>query len=158
MDELNAVLGAVIAALPAGGQTATVRAQLVDIQSDLFQAGAWLATTEDSPSTERLAPFPEAAVHRLEDQIDAMQAGLGVLHAFIYPGGHPPAAWAHIARTICRRAERKAVALEKQQGLAAGGSHLLTYLNRLSDYCFVLARHLNQMTGVADIVWQGCER
>lgn len=155
VDELNAVFGALIAALPEESQAEAVRGQLIEIQSDLFLAGAWLATTENSPSAERLAPFPEDAVQRLEAQIDAMETGLEPLQSFILPGGHPSAAWAHVARTICRRAERKAVALANQQVMAAGGNHLLAYLNRLSDYCFVLARYCNQVAGDTDVVWQG---
>lgn len=155
IDELNAVMGAVIASLPSAGGAEEVRAQLVQIQSDLFLAGAWLATTAQSPSAERLDPFDQTAIQGLEDQIDAMEAGLDDLKSFILPGGHPAAAWSHVARTICRRAERKAVSLVKQQGMAKGGENVLPYLNRLSDYCFVLARHCNQMAGVADVVWQG---
>jgi cob(I)alamin adenosyltransferase len=155
VDELNAVVGALLAALPSGSGLEAVKAQLVQIQSDLFLAGAWLATAADSLSAERLESFTQGPIQRLEDQIDAMQVGLDALTAFVLPGGHPAAAWAHVARTICRRAERKTVALVRAQGLAEGGENVLPYLNRLSDYCFVLARRCNQMAGVADVVWQG---
>lgn len=155
LDELNAVVGAVAAALPAVNGAEEVKTQLLEIQSDLFLAGAWLATTAGSPSAERLDPFAETAVRRLEDLIDTMQAGLDALTSFILPGGHPAAAWAHVARTICRRAERKAVVLSRQQALATDGQQVLPYLNRLSDYCFVLARRCNQMADVTDVVWTG---
>ncbi len=154
VDELNAAVGAVLAALPSGSAAEALKTQLNQIQSDLFQVGAWLATAAESPLAEGLCPFTQAPVQRLENQIDAMQAELGGLKSFILPGGHPAAAWAHMARTICRRAERKAVVLARQQGLAGGGEHVLPYLNRLSDYCFMLARKCNQIADVADVIWR----
>jgi cob(I)alamin adenosyltransferase len=155
VDELNAVVGALLAALPDAPQGLDIRAQLVQIQSDLFHVGAWLATTPDSPSTARLTPLTDDCGRRLESQIDAMQAELPELDAFILPGGHPSAGWAHIARTVCRRAERRAVTLAGSQGSSSGSSeNLLTYLNRLSDYFFVLARYCNHLAGVKDVLWR----
>ncbi len=154
VDELNAAVGAVLAALPSGSAAKALKTQLHQIQSDLFQVGVWLATTTESPLAGGLCPFTQAPVQRLEKQIDAMQAGLEELKSFILPGGHPAAAWAHMARTICRRAERKVVVLARQQGLADGAAHVLPYLNRLSDYCFVLARKCNQMADVPDMIWR----
>lgn len=93
---------------------------------------------------------------RLERQIDAMQAPLEELNAFILPGGHPAAAWSHMARTICRRAERRVVQLAASKDLIPTGlNELLIYLNRLSDYFFVLARYCNHLAGVEDERWQG---
>ncbi len=155
VDELNSVLGALIAFLP--GDRELLESQLRQIQSDLFQAGAWLATLPDSPAARRLTPFTADATRRLEEQIDDLQAGLPELKVFILPGGHASAAWAHLARTVCRRAERTAIDLaqaEEGRGLEGFGP-VLTYLNRLSDYLFVVARHCNQSAGVADIPWQG---
>ncbi len=155
VDELNAIVGAVAAALPSDSAAEAVKAQLIQIQSDLFHVGAWLATTPGSPSTKHLKLLRSDHSQRLEDQIDAMQAELDELKAFILPGGHPSAAWAHLARTVCRRAERRAVALAEKQALVADGADaMLVFINRLSDYFFVLARYCNRLAGVVDEIWQ----
>ena len=156
VDELNAVVGAMVAALPAADGGQKVKVQLVRIQSDLFHVGAWLATTPQAPAAEHLAPFTNAYPQWIEAQIDAMEVHLQPLNGFILPGGHPSAAWAHVARTVCRRAERHVVGLAEQNALAfEGAQQLLVYLNRLSDYFFVLARHCNLLAGVKDELWHG---
>jgi cob(I)alamin adenosyltransferase len=152
VDELSSVIGALIAFLPA--DSALLETQLRQIQSDLFQVGAWLATLPDSLAAQRLAPFTSAPTQRLEQQIDALQATLPELRAFILPGGNPAAAWAHLARTVCRRAERTAIDLTQNEA-PSGLGPILTYLNRLSDYLFVAARFCNQSAGISDIHWQG---
>jgi cob(I)alamin adenosyltransferase len=157
VDELNSMIGAVIAQLPPHSES--LGDELRQIQADLFQVGAWLATTPDSPAAQNLAPITGALTQRLEGQIDTLQAALPELKAFILPGGHPAAAWAHVARTICRRAERSAIDLA-QAGDGKGGAPavpgpVLTYLNRLSDYLFVAARYCNHCAGVADVPWRG---
>jgi cob(I)alamin adenosyltransferase len=89
--------------------------------------------------------------------IDRMEAGLPALKGFILPGGHASAAWAHIARAVCRRAERRAVGLSTagpDPGPADQLSRAIVYLNRLSDYFFVLARHLNRSQGIEDRLWR----
>lgn len=154
LDELNAVIGALAAALPSSTDTATIKAHLIQIQSDLLQAGAWLATSADAPCTVQLTLISSERIKQLEDQIDALQAQLGELTSFILPGGHAGAAWAHVARTVCRRAERKAVALGQRQALAEGAGTILILLNRLSDYFFVLARFINRIVGIADETWR----
>ena len=154
VDELNAVIGVVASALPPHDAAKPLKIELTQIQSDLLHAGAWLATSADSPHAARLTPIPTRRIQQLEGRIDAMQAELPELQSFILPGGHTAAAWAHVARTVCRRAERKAVALNQQQALAAGAGSVLVFLNRLSDYFFVLARRINHMAGVADKTWQ----
>jgi cob(I)alamin adenosyltransferase len=151
VDELNAVVGALLAALPEGPQRAEIERQLTRVQSDLFHVGAWLATTPGSPSAGHLPPLTPEPGERLEKEIDAMQAQLPELNAFILPGGHPAAAWAHMARTVCRRAERRAVVLAAG---SASTENLLVYLNRLSDYFFVLARYCNRLAGVEDALWR----
>lgn len=157
VDELNAVIGALSAALPANA--AGVAEELKQIQSDLFHAGAWLATTPDTEPQGRLTPVTLAHSRRIEASIDAMEAQLPELKSFILPAGHPTATWAHLARTVCRRAERTAVELARQSGEAQARDEalaaILVFLNRLSDYLFVLARWLNQNAGVADVPWQG---
>ena len=91
----------------------------------------------------------------LEEQVDQMQSQLPELTVFILPGGHSSAAWAHVARTVCRRAERRIVSLLDQNTLSDDGANsLLTYVNRLSDYLFVLARYCNHLAGMDDQVWQ----
>jgi cob(I)alamin adenosyltransferase len=155
IDELNAILGAVIASLPSSSESDGVRRQLSQIQIDLFRAGAWLATTADSPSMAHLHLMDQTDSRRLEEQMDQMQSELPELTAFILPGGHSSAAWSHVARTVCRRAERRIVSLLTQNGLIdnSTANDLLTYINRLSDYLFVLARYCNYMAGVDDEIW-----
>jgi cob(I)alamin adenosyltransferase len=156
VDELNAIVGALTAALPDSPQISTVKARLSQIQSDLFHVGAWLATTPQSPSAARLTPLSAAHVQRLETEVDAMQAVLEELRSFILPGGHPSAGWAHLARTVCRRAERRTVTLAAGQSEKTDQTEIvLVYLNRLSDYFFVLARYCNHLAGIKDDVWHG---
>jgi cob(I)alamin adenosyltransferase len=154
VDELNAMIGVVIALIPVGTDAELAKAQLTRIQSDLFRLGACLATTADSPSKALLEPVDENDSQRLEEQMDQMQLKLPELTAFILPGGHPSAAWSHVARTVCRRAERRIVALLEQDVSAdVDAGSLLTYVNRLSDYLFVLARYCNYLAGVNEEVW-----
>ena len=157
VDELNSVIGALIAALAT--ESDAIATELQQIQSDLFQGGAWLSATSDSAALERLTPIGPEHTRRIESLIDALESQLPTLRAFILPGGTCSAAWCHLARTVCRRAERSAIDLrEQERGPSASGNGLdgiLVYLNRLSDYFFVLARFLNQKAGVGDTLWQG---
>jgi cob(I)alamin adenosyltransferase len=155
VDELNSIIGAVASTLPLHDAAEPLKRQLTRIQSDLLHAGAWLATSADSSRAAKLTKIPTERIRELEGRIDAMQAELPELKSFILPGGHTAAAWAHVARTVCRRAERKAVALDRQQALAAGAGCVLVFLNRLSDYFFVLARRINQLAGIPDRTWPG---
>ena len=153
VDELNSVMGALGALMQEAAPL--LLEQNRRIQSDLFHVGAWLATT---PGTARQQSLKEFAVERvgfLESAIDGMEEGLPPLRRFILPGGHLCSAFAQVARTVCRRAERRVVRLFEQAGGALPPSwrHLLVYLNRLSDYLFVLARIINQLNGVADVPW-----
>jgi cob(I)alamin adenosyltransferase len=152
VDELNAVIGALVAALPPKGNT--LAAALQAIQRDLFEMGAWLATTSASGAAEQLPPFAEERATGLETAMDAMDAQLPELKSFILPGGHPAAAMAHVARTVCRRAERHVLRLSEAEDEAAVPTSILVYLNRLSDYFFVCARFCNHLSGVAEIPWQ----
>jgi len=142
-DELNAVLGLLHAYCP----DAPERDLLRDIQNDLFDAGADLCV----PGTEGGLRVTAAQAERLERAIDRLNDGLTPLTSFVLPGGTPAAAWLHLARTVCRRAEREVVTLS---GAEPGGvnPHVLVYLNRLSDFLFVLARVAND-GGKADILW-----
>ena len=117
------------------------------MQLDLFEVGAHLA----SPGTSR---FPGAAVARVEElerAIDAMERELAPLTTFILPGGSSSAAHLHVARTVCRRAERLVVALEDESPATIS---TVRYLNRLSDYLFVAARFANRRAGVDDVPWK----
>ena len=154
VDELNAIIGAVIAAMPPGSSSPPVKSQLTRIQKDLFRVGALLATTVDSLSMGHLHPMQQDDGRWLEEQMDLLQSSIPELTSFILPGGHISSAWAHVARTVCRRAERRIVTLmdlNAQDDDAA--KNLLTYINRLSDYLFILARYCNHLAGVDDQIW-----
>jgi cob(I)alamin adenosyltransferase len=160
VDELNSVLGALISSL-SGADPAAIPAELPgelrDIQSQLFRLGAALATTPDSPVLRELPPLDPAAVTALESAMERMDRELPPLSGFVLPGGHPNACWAHVARTVCRRAERRVVAVLEcpDAGTAEGRTALaVRYLNRLSDYLFVLARYCNHRHGVPEPLWQ----
>ena len=149
VDETNAVLGAALAMLPGDGST-ELRSLILSIQNDLFDLGSDLATPFESRATvPRIRP---EQVGRLEAAIDAHELSLRPLKNFILPGGAPAAAMLHLARTVCRRAERHVVAAMAAE--VKLNAHALKYLNRLSDLLFVLARHVSQEAGLADIAWQ----
>ena len=153
VDELNSVLGALVGALPE--QISEVGEEIKQIQSDLLHIGAWLATTPQSPSSASLFEITDEKITQLEAAIDRLEGKLPTLRSFIIPGGHTSSAWAHVARTVCRRAERHVVRLI----LDAPDAHteslhgVIVFLNRLSDYLFVLARYCNLVMGVPDTLW-----
>lgn len=154
LDELSSFLGLLVSVL--SPREAVVIEQLKDIQSNLLKMGAWLATTPDSSSACILEEVNDSPRLELEKAIDVMQERLEPLSRFILPGGHPSAGLAHVARTVCRRAERHAVAAYSTMNDADRISQidrLLVYLNRLSDYLFVLARCCNVTHGLKDTVW-----
>ena len=144
VDELNAVLGLV----RCEPLEAPLDALLASIQRELFDLGAELAT----PDPQRLGTHTIAAPHiaRLEAAVDQHEAHLEPLKVFILPGGTRAAALLHLARTVCRRAERRLVTLADREAISAD---LIIYLNRLSDLLFVLARSANRSAGLADVPW-----
>lgn len=147
IDELNAWLGVAIAHIDQSDFIEILR----NVQRSLFVLGAYLAT----PSAERRAKMgiaePSAdEVARLEAQIDCFEMELPPMHNFVLSGGHVSAGMLHYARTLCRRAERRVIALAHDESLAPA---LVQYLNRLSDLLFVMARLANQRVGVQDIPW-----
>ena len=155
VDELNAAIGAAAAAIP--DEHETLKGEIQNVQSDLLHVGAWLATVPNSPLLSDLTPIGDANCRFLESAIDRMESELPPITEFILPGGHMAAAMAHIARTTCRRAERNVVGLAEEiadQGAPHQLQDVLIYLNRLSDYLFVLARYCNQTLGVADTRWE----
>jgi cob(I)alamin adenosyltransferase len=145
VDELNAVLGLLRTALPPGPD-GEVDALVGDIQNDLFDVGADLCVPASPEARLRVSV---EQVTRLEQTIDRLNAGLAPLTSFVLPGGNPPAAWCHLARTVCRRAERAVATLQRTEPL---NPQILIYLNRLSDLLFVLARVCNRH-GHADVLW-----
>ncbi len=146
VDELNATLGLVTANSPDCPESALLRV----IQNDLFDVGADLcvpqAEGEEVGKALRVVP---AQYERLEKAIDRLNEGLEPLRSFILPGGTPAAAWLHLARTVCRRAERAVVTLMRAEKV---NTHAMIYLNRLSDFLFVLARVAND-GGKGDVLW-----
>jgi cob(I)alamin adenosyltransferase len=147
VDELNAVLGLLLAHDPTSAEAELLRS----IQNDLFDVGADLCVppAADEQPGQRLRVQPEQAT-RLEKEIDRLNARLTPLKSFILPGGTPAAAWCHLARTACRAAERDAVTLA---GLEPVNPKVIVYLNRLSDLLFVLGRVMND-DGKRDVLWQ----
>jgi cob(I)alamin adenosyltransferase len=156
VDELNATLGLAAATLSAGAAPdPPLVERLREVQADLFVIGAYLATLPDERAARAasLPPPPdEGMVLRLEGEIDAAESRLPPLHNFILPGGAEAAARLHLARTVCRRAERLLVGLAVEAN-ATAPSVTVRYLNRLSDWLFVQARLCNHLAGVADIPW-----
>jgi cob(I)alamin adenosyltransferase len=147
VDELNSVLGIV----RAQGLDAPIDALVSQIQNDLFALGAQLATPD--PAAHGTAMITAAQIAALEAAIDCHEAGLPPLKEFILPGGTQAAAYLHFARTVCRRAERRLVTLVRGASEGVSGD-LVIYLNRLGDLLFVLARAVNQASGVSDVPWR----
>jgi len=146
VDELNAVLGMLLAQSPGIPEAELLKT----IQNDLFDVGADLCVRLP-PAGEvdkRLRVQPVQA-ERLEKAIDRLNAGLQPLKSFVLPGGSPLAAWCHLARTVCRRAERDVVTLAQTEAV---NPQVIIYLNRLSDLLFILARVLND-NGKQDVLW-----
>ncbi len=145
VDELNSVLGVARTYQP----SAQTDAYLEQVQNQLFHLGADLATPLDAKA-DWVVRMDAETVAWLETTIDTMTAELPELKNFILPGGTPAAAQIQVARAICRRAERQAVALSADEPI---GEHVLTYLNRLSDWLFTLARRENQHFGIEESKW-----
>lgn len=148
VDELNAFLGAARAV----GVMPRIDEVLVPIQRDLFSIGALLATPDLEKMHDHLAKaqIDDARIVSLEKEIDACDRELEPLRAFIVPGGTPKAASLHIARTVCRRAERRVIHLQKEVEIP---SIVVVYLNRLSDLLFTLARVANTQAGAGEVTW-----
>jgi cob(I)alamin adenosyltransferase len=148
VDELNAFLGAAraVEVIP------RIDEVLVPIQRDLFSIGALLATPNLEKMHDHLAKaqIDDARIVSLEKEIDACDRELEPLRAFIVPGGTPKAASLHIARTVCRRAERRVIHLQKEVEIP---QIVVVYLNRLSDLLFTLARVANTRGGAGEVTW-----
>lgn len=156
IDELNSQLGLLAAFIAAdtvaqtSSDIAHTHDMLAAIQNTLFDLGSRLSTEPDSKWQP--APPDPAQIHAVEREIDRLQATLPPLRQFILPGGSIASAQAHVARTVARRAERLMVAMQ------ADGNDIhaadMQLVNRLSDYLFVLARHINAIAGIPDTIWQ----
>ncbi len=152
IDELNAHIGLLQAFCAPMDDTAPDAALLLSVSSRLFDIGAHLATPL-TPDDEMPGVVPEAAITALEDRIDTLDALLPPQRSFILPGGTVEAAHAHVARTVCRRAERAILSFIEETGERVDPD-VLRYINRLSDYLFILARRLNHLASIPDINWE----
>ncbi|MEX0936521.1 MAG: cob(I)yrinic acid a,c-diamide adenosyltransferase [Pirellulales bacterium] len=146
VDELNAALGVV----RAGQLTDPSDAYLARVQHELFDVGAELATPD--PIAKGTNKVGRDHVAQMEHQIDRMEKDLPPLRSFILPGGCRAAALLHVARCVCRRAERRMVTLSGEEAVSGD---LIAYVNRLSDLLFVMARFENQSAGREDVIWEG---
>jgi cob(I)alamin adenosyltransferase len=148
VDELNANIGMAIIAV----RDATLRDRLLTLQSDLFTIGAYLATPAPQGTSPRshLPDLPAGRAGEIEQWIDELEAGLVPLRSFILPGGSESAARLHVCRTVCRRAERRVVALDAIDGVEPD---IIILLNRVSDFLFVAARAENAAAGHEDTRW-----
>ena len=150
VDETNAAIG--LARLSAASEAPELDAMLGRIQNDLFDLGADLATPATASEPEGSAlRIVQSQVDRLEQEIDSLNAGLQPLRSFVLPGGTPAAAALHLARTICRRAERLMVDVQLSRGEVVSTA-ALSYVNRLSDFLFVASRYCNDKRS-GDVLW-----
>jgi cob(I)alamin adenosyltransferase len=147
VDELNSAIGVALAL----GLTDRLVVELGRIQNELFDLGSDLCWPEDDERRGAIPTVQPHHVERLERVIDELNGALGPLTNFLLPGGSPGAAQLHVARTVCRRAERETITLSHEEPI---GDLVLPYLNRLSDALFVMARHENRERGVAEPLWQ----
>jgi cob(I)alamin adenosyltransferase len=147
VDELNSVLGATLA-MGVDDRLATV---LGRVQNELFHLGSDLCLLEEDKKKIQPPQIEKRHIEKLEADIDVLLADLPPLREFILPGGSPGAAQLHLARTVCRRAEREVVALARSEAV---GSFTVMYLNRLSDLLFVMARWENKARGVPEPQWR----
>jgi cob(I)alamin adenosyltransferase len=155
VDELTSIVGVVAASIPSDRED--LREELHTVQSVLLHIGAWLAATPGSNAVELLQPISSSAVETLEAGIDRMETELPTLRGFLLPGGHIASSWAHVGRTVCRRAERRVVRLVLKTASDRVPTEMETvhaYLNRLSDYLFVMARYLNRITETPEKQWE----
>jgi len=150
IDELNAAVGLAAAAAKSPA-VYEMRDWLRQIQHELFNIGSHLATATESPSSAKLPALEESMVGRLEMQIDQAEEQLAPLRQFILPAGDETACRLHLTRTICRRAERRIVGFAMDRPVP---QIIITYLNRLSDWLFVMARLANSRAGVEDVPWK----
>ncbi|HLE27914.1 MAG TPA: cob(I)yrinic acid a,c-diamide adenosyltransferase [Anaerolineales bacterium] len=146
VDELNAFIGVALA----HGVSRRLAEMLLPIQNELFHLGADLSFVEEDKARRKIPQIEARHVERLEQRIDELNAVVGPLENFILPGGAVASANLHVARTVCRRAEREVIALA---GAEPVGPFVVAYLNRLSDLLFAMARYENRQQGVLEPLW-----
>lgn len=153
VDECNSAIGAAVSFLPKDPALKPILDQLNIIQHGLFDVGAALATPRTRAADSKLEKtrFDHESIDLLEKWIDGLDAKLPALHSFILPGGHPAGSMLHIARSLCRNAERAVLPISKQADVS---SNVLMYLNRLSDYLFVASRFINHTLQIPETLWQ----
>ena len=149
VDELNAWIGVLVSdpAMPAEQQT-----ELHYISHKLFDLGAYLATNAPAETMPEAATLGHKAISRLEHDIDLLDSATPPANRFVLPGGSQASAFAHVARTVCRRAERRIIALASEPDTYVD-PNVIRFVNRLSDYLFILSRYLNHAAGKAEIYW-----
>ena len=147
VDELSSHLGLLASLLPDGDDKAVI----IRIQNCLFNVCTNLATDQEQTALSPSAYLPDGEIELVEQKIDEIMKLLPEKRGFVLPGGTKEASQAHVCRTVCRRAERRIVALSE---VAVISPEVLQYVNRLSDYLFVLAKKINFNAGVSEIVWQ----
>ena len=148
VDELNSFIGLLNDLVV----DAKINADLKEIQDRLFTVGSSLACDPEKESALRIPDLNEEDILRLELTMDAMNEVLAPMKSFIIPGGHQAISTAHIARCVCRRAERWCVNMQEEDLFVE--TLVIKYLNRLSDYLFTLARYIGHLNGVADLPWK----
>ena len=148
VDELNSFIGLLSDLIT----TSEIKNILKEVQDRLFTVGSSLACDPDKEPHLKIPDLKEGDINFLEQQIDAMNLELAPMKSFILPGGHQAISTAHIARCVCRRAERWCVNLQEEDLFVE--PMVIQYLNRLSDYLFVLARYIGQLNGIADQPWK----
>jgi cob(I)alamin adenosyltransferase len=148
VDELNSFIGLLNDLVV----DTKINADLKEIQDRLFTVGSSLACDPEKESALRIPDLKEEDILRLENAMDAMNEVLAPMKSFIIPGGHQAISTAHIARCVCRRAERWCVNMQEEDLFVE--TLVIKYLNRLSDYLFTLARYIGHLNGVADLPWK----
>ena len=148
VDELNSFIGLTADQLSHDPSKIILK----EIQDRLFTIGSSLACDPDKESKLKIPDLKETDIELLEKEIDSMNEELAEMKSFILPGGHVAISTAHVARCVCRRAERICVAMQENELFI--DPLVLKYMNRLSDYLFVLARYAGHLSGIADIPWK----
>lgn len=146
VDELNSLIGVAVAF----GLVERLTTALGPIQNELFHLGSDLCILEEDKQKFAVPQIEERHVVALEQLMDELSAQMSPLDNFVLPGGTLGAAQLHVARTVCRRAERETIALSREEAI---GSFVIKYLNRLSDALFVMARYQNHSQGIPDVIW-----
>ena len=153
VDELNSQLGLLLTEV----SDASDHALLNEVQNHLFVVGGYLATDQSTTQLRAQSVVTPAMIESLEKAVDEIDSSLPKLRAFVLPGGTRGASMAHVCRTVCRRAERRILALNnqlKERDEAELDANVLSYMNRLSDFLFVLARKMNIIEGQDEIIWK----